>query len=261
LHHALLDDYALNSPLRNKNNRLKLALVAAALLVGVSSTSPVAPLFIALSMSFAAIRLGKVPAKFYAELAIAPLGFALFGALIILFFFGTGPAIFSLELLGHRIGASAEGADLAVLVVSRTLSGMCCLFFLALTTPMVELFAVLKTLKMPDSFVELSMMIYRYIFVFLEVAIRMRHAQAMRLGYDGFNSSIQSFSMMAGTLFLRTMEQGEKLCTAMDARCYDGRLALFEDKRPIKTQEILAASGYVTIIAALAYLSRGATLF
>jgi cobalt/nickel transport system permease protein len=114
---------------------------------------------------------------------------------------------------------------------------------------------------MPDSFVELSMMIYRYIFVFLEVAIRMRHAQVMRLGYDGFRCSIQSFSMMAGTLFLRTMEQGEKLYTAMDARCYDGRLSLFEEKRPIKVQELLATSGYVTFIAALAYISRGASIF
>ncbi len=261
MHHALLDEYALNSPLRNKNNKLKLGLVAAALLVGVSSTSPVAPLFIALTMSLATIRLGKVPARFYAELAIAPLSFAIFGTAIILFFFGSGPEIFSLELLGNRIGASAEGADLAVLVVSRTLSGMCCLFFLALTTPMVELFAVLKRLRMPDSFVELSMMIYRYIFVLLEEAIRMRHAQVMRLGYDGFRSSIQSFSMMASTLFLRTWEQGEKLYTAMDARCYDGKLSLFEEKKPIKIQELLAASGYVTIIAALAYLSRGTTLF
>jgi len=261
LSHALLDDYALNSPLRNKNTRLKLALVAAALLVGVSSTSPVAPLFIALSMSFAAIRFGKIPARFYVDLAIAPLGFALFGALIILFFFGSGPDIFSFDLLGHRIGASAEGTELSVLVVSRTLSGVCCLFFLALTTPMVEIFAVLKGFRIPDSFVELSMMIYRYIFVLLEVATRMRHAQIMRLGYDGFRSSIQSFSMMTGTLFLRTWEQGEKIYTAMDARCYDGRLSLFEERRPVEFRELLVASGYVTFIAVLAYFTRGVSLF
>jgi cobalt/nickel transport system permease protein len=57
------------------------------------------------------------------------------------------------------------------------------------------------------------------------------------------------------------MEQGEKLYTAMDARCYDGRLTLFEESRPIKVQELLAASVYVTFIAALAYLSRGASIF
>ncbi len=259
--HALLDDYALNSPLRKKNNRLKLSLVAAALLVGVSSTSPVAPLFIALSMSFAAIRFGKIPPRFYAELAVAPLGFALLGAVIILLFFGSGPEIFSFNLAGHRIGASADGMELSILVVSRTLSGMSCLFFLALTTPMVEIFAVLKSFRIPDSLVELSMMVYRYIFVFLEVAVRMKHAQVTRLGYDGFKSSLNSLSILAGSLFLRTWEQGEKLYIAMDARCYDGKLSLFEEKRPIRVQELLAASGYVTIIAALAYLSRGASLF
>ena len=259
--HALLDDYALRSPLRNKNNKLKLALVAAALLVGVSSTSPVAPLFIALTMSFAAIQLGKVPARFYLGLAVAPLSFAVFGAVIILFFFGSGPEIFSLELFGLRIGASADGAEMAVLVVSRTLSGMSCLLFLALSTPMVELFALLKALRLPDSFVELSMMIYRYIFVLLEVVVRMREAQAMRLGYDGFKNSIQSISMMAGTLFIRTMEQGERLFTAMDARCYDGKLFLFEERRPVKIQELLVASGYVAFISALAYFSRGSAIF
>jgi len=261
LDHALLDDYALNSPLRKKNNKLKLALVAAALLVGVSSTSPVAPLFIALTMSLAAILLGKVPARFYLVMAAAPLSFALFGAVIILFFFGSGPEIFSLEIFGQRVGASAEGAKMAVLVVSRTVSGICCLFFLATTTPMVELFALLKGLRLPDTFVELSMMIYRYIFVFLDVAVKMRHAQVTRLGCDGFRSSVRSFSMMAGTLFLRTMDQGEKLYTAMDARCYDGKLSLFEEKRPIRAQELLAASTYVTVIAVLAYLSRGTSIF
>ncbi|MDF0591811.1 cobalt ECF transporter T component CbiQ [Candidatus Methanocrinis natronophilus] len=261
MNHSLLDEHALASPLRHKNNRLKLGLVGAALLVGVSSPSPVAPLFIALSMSFAAIRLGKVPARFYAGLVAAPLGFAALGAAIIFFFFGSGPEIFSLELFGLRIGASADGAEMAVLVVSRTLSGMSCLLFLALSTPMVELFALLKALRLPDSFVELSMMIYRYIFVLLEVVVRMRDAQAMRLGYDGFKNSIQSISMMAGTLFIRTMEQGERLFTAMDARCYDGRLFLFEERRPVKVQELLVASGYVAFISALAYFSRGTAIF
>ncbi len=260
MHPSILDDYALKSPLRHKNSRLKLAIVAAALLVGISSTSPVAPLFIALTMTFATIRLGEVPAGFYAKLLAPPLAFALFGTAVILLFFGSGPEIISFSLLGQSLGATVEGAELSLLVLSRTVSGTSCLFFLALTTPMVELFALLKGLRIPDSLVELSMMIYRYIFVLLEVAVSMTHAQAMRLGYDGFLRSIRSFSMMAGTLFIRSWEQGERLCTAMDARCYDGRLSLFEEKRPVKAQELLGACGYVAAIAALAYLTRGTAL-
>jgi len=260
LHNSLLDDLALASPHREKSSRLKLALVAAALLVGVMSTSPVAPLFIALTMSFASIRLGKVPAGFYGKLLAPPLVFALLGTVVILLFFGSGPEIFSISLLGQSFGATAEGAELSILVLSRTISGTSCLFFLALTTPMVELFALLKGLRLPDSFVELSMMIYRYIFVFLEVAVGTTHAQAMRLGYDGLLRSIRSFSMMAGTLFIRSWEQGERLYTAMDARCYDGRLSLFEEKRRVEVQELLGACGYVAAITALAYITRGTSL-
>jgi cobalt/nickel transport system permease protein len=258
--HLLLDDYALRSPLRYKNNRLKLGLVGAALMVGVFSTSPVAPLFIALTMSLATVLLGKAPAKFYAQLVMVPLVFALIGAAIIAFFFGGGAEVFSLTAFGYRLAANAEGVNLALLVMARTVSGMCCLFFLALTTPMVELFAELKAARMPVAFMELSMMIYRYIFLFLEEAMQMREAQITRLGYQGFRGSIQSFSMLASTLFIRTWEQGEKLYAAMDARCYDGKLFIFEEKRAARASEVAAVSIYIGLIMTLAYLTREVSL-
>jgi len=60
----LLDDYALASPLRHSNNWVKLTVVAAGVLGGVSAASPVTPLFIAACMGFAAVVLAKVPVKF-----------------------------------------------------------------------------------------------------------------------------------------------------------------------------------------------------
>jgi cobalt/nickel transport system permease protein len=260
MHQAPLDEYALKSPLRYKSSELKLGLVIIALLVGVMSTSPVAPLFIALTMSLSTIILGKIPLKFYTKLVLASLSFAIFGAVIILFFFGGGEEVFSLTVLDHSLAARAGGVNLAVLVVSRTVCGMCCLFFLALTTPMVELFAMLKAARLPDALIELSMMIYRYIFVFLDEALRMRYAQITRLGYSGFRGSIRSFSMLAGSLFLRTWEQGEKIYTAMDSRCYDGKLSIFKEKRDIKALEATMTSVYIAFIVALAYLTRDFTI-
>lgn len=254
--HRLLDDYAMHSPLRHVSTRLKLVLVAVVLVVGVSSTSPIAPLFIALSMSIATVWLGGVPPRFYAKLVLAPLGFGAAGALVILLFFGQGDAVLSLEVMGHTLSASTEGVNMAAVVLSRTVGGMCTLFFLALTTPMVELFSELKALRVPTSVVELSMMIYRYIFVFLEEAIRMRHAQIMRLGYGSLKSSIRSFSMLASTLFIRTWEQGEKLYIAMDSRCYGGKLSLLEHRNPMKGGQVLTVCAYVVLIFALAYITK-----
>jgi cobalt/nickel transport system permease protein len=246
-----LDDYALISPLRYRNNWLKLGIIAIGLLIGISSTSPVTPLFIALCMSFATVFFGKVPLPFYVKLMVAPLGFAAIGSIVILFFFGSGSNVFSFTVFGYHLAAGTEGMNMALLVISRTISGMCCLFFLALSTPMVELFSVLKTSRIPDSVIELSMLIYRYIFVFLEVAISIKYAQTVRLGYKDFFGSLHSTAMLASTLFIKSWEQAEKLYVSMDSRCYDGKLATFDAKRPIRKNEVVFTSLYVVFIIML----------
>lgn len=145
---------------------------------------------------------------------------------------------------------------MAFLVLSRTLGGMCCLFFLSFTTPMVELFSVLKSWKLPEAFVELSMLIYRYIFVFLDVATSIKFAQSTRLGYKDLKTSFHSLAMLSSTLFIRALEQGEKLFISMNSRCYSGKLALFEARRPIKAPEIILTAAYFLSVLILHYLTK-----
>ncbi|MDM7919369.1 MAG: cobalt ECF transporter T component CbiQ [Methanosarcina sp.] len=256
----ILDDYALMSPLRHRNNWLKLAIVFFGLLAGVSSTSPITPLFIALCMSFATVGLGKTPIKLYFKLLLAPMGFAVIGVLIIAFFSGSGPEMLAFELLGYPLSIRTDGFELALLVLSRSISGMCCLYFLALSTPMIELFAVLKASRLPESLIELSMLIYRYIFVFLDMAICIRYAQTVRLGYSNFKRSINSLGMLASTLFIRSWEQGDKLFLAMNSRCYDGKMTLFEVHRPVKASELLLTSAYFLSTLALFYFTKNISI-
>lgn len=256
----ILDDYALMSPLRERNNWLKLSIVLFGLLVGVSSTSPITPLFIAICMSFTTVAFGRAPLKLYLKLLLAPLGFALTGVIIIAFFSGSGQELLSFELAGYPLSVRADGLELALLVLSRSISGMCCLYFLALTTPMIELFAVLKATRLPESLIELSMLIYRYIFVFLDMALCIRYAQTVRLGYSNFRRSIHSLGMLASTLFIRSWEQGEKLFLAMNSRCYDGKMTLFEVHRPVKTIELLLTSAYFLSALALFYFTKNISI-
>jgi cobalt/nickel transport system permease protein len=65
-----------------------------------------------------------------------------------------------------------------------------------------------------------------------------------------------AFIASAGVLFLRAWEQGERLMVAMDSRCYDGRLDVFERRTPIMLQGALIVVGYLGIIAAIAFLTR-----
>lgn len=256
----ILDDYALMSPLRHRNNWLKLTIVLFGLLAGVSSASPITPLFIALCMSFTTVALGKAPLKLYFKLLLAPLGFAVVSVLIIAFFSGSGQELLSFELIGYPLSIRSDGLELALLVLSRSISGMCCLYFLALTTPMIELFAVLKTSRLPESLIELSMLIYRYIFVFLDMALSIKYAQTVRLGYSNFRRSVSSMGMLGSTLFIRSWEQGDKLFLAMNSRCYDGKMTLFEVRRPVKATELLLTSAYFLSTLVLFYFTKNISI-
>ncbi len=251
----LLDDYALLSPLRNRNNRLKLGVVVFGLLAGVSSTSIITPLFVAFCMGITTVFFGKVPLKLYFNLMLAPMGFAIVGTVVILFFFGSGNEVIAFDVFGYHLVANSQGVDMALHVISRTIGGMSCMFFLALSTPVIELFSVLKSTRIPDAVIELSMLIYRYIFVFLEVAMSIKYAQTVRLGYRDFKTSLSSVAMLASTLFIRSWEQGEKLYISMSSRCYDGKLAIFETRRPIKTSEAILTCGYVISTIASSHLT------
>jgi cobalt/nickel transport system permease protein len=256
----ILDDYAVLSPLRYKNNWLKIAIVAFGLLAGVSSNSPLVPFIIAVCMSFATLYFAKVPASFYFRILAAPAGFVIASVVIIAFFFGGGAKLFSFDIFGFTIGISKDGLDMALLVFSRTLGGMTCLFFLSLTTPMIELFSVLKASKLPDSFLEVAMMMYRYIFVFLDIATGVKYAQSVRLGYKDFKTSFRSMAMLGTNLFIRSWEQGEKIFVSMNSRCYDGKLIMLDDKRPVKFSELMLTLAYFALVILTFYFTRGASV-
>ena len=258
--HNLLDDYALGNALRETSARLKLLLGLCSILLCVSSPTPIAPLFVAVTMSLITVILAKIPGRIYSRLLLVPLSFALLSAGVVAFMHGSGPTLFSLDLFGYSPAIRVEGANLAALLMARTFGGMCSLFFIALTTPMIEIFAVLKSLRIPGSVIELSMMIYRYIFVFLDQAAMIHSAQVMRLGDAGTKNSLNSFAMLCGVLFLRSWEQGERLVVAMDSRCYDGKLDLMEHAGRAGPGAIMAGAAYLSATAAIAVLTRGIQL-
>lgn len=252
----LLDDYALKSPLREKNNWLKIIIMIFGIIVGVSSTSPITPFFIALCMSIVTIHFNKIPLIFYFKLMAAPLGFVLISAVIIAIITNTGNILYQFSIFGYILSIHAGGVNLAIQLFARTLSGMSCLFFLTLTTPMIELFSVLKKAYLPDAFVEIAMMMYRYIFVFLEVAMGIKYAQTVRLGYKDFKTSFKSLSLLTSSLFIRTWEQGEKLFISMNSRCYDGKTIFLDENYPIKMSELILTSLYFIFALAIFYLTK-----
>lgn len=220
--HSTIDTIAHTNRLRHIDTRLKVIFAITTLLITVASTSPIVPLLAFLTATILILFAAKIKLRTYFLLLLTPLFFGLISLLLMSLFFGyTDSPLYSFEILSHTFVVQKEGVNMGLLVASRTLAGSACLFFLALTTPMTELFTGLRWLRIPEVVIELAMIIYRYIFLFLEEAERMWLAAQMR-GESSFRTKINVFSMLASTLFLRTIYQGEKLFVAMNSRCYEG---------------------------------------
>ncbi|WP_317064522.1 cobalt ECF transporter T component CbiQ [Methanoculleus caldifontis] len=254
----MLDDFAQVNGLRETSPGLKLFLGLASILLCVSSSGPAAPLLVAAAMSAAILLLAGIPARFYARLLLVPVSFAAMSIAVILFITPGGAVLF--EVPGLPLTITAGGASLAALLLARVFGGMCSLYFIALTTPMAEVFDILRKLRVPAVFIDLAMLTYRFIFIFIEEAGQIYRSQVMRLGYSRFRESVQSFGMLAGALFLRTWESGESLVLAMDARCYDGRLGIPGEARPVSLSALATAFLYLAAVLGVSLSTGGIAL-
>jgi cobalamin biosynthesis protein CbiM/cobalt ECF transporter T component CbiQ len=250
----ILDDAAINSPLRHVSAWLKLIFCLSAIVIGVISPLPYLPLFIAGVMIFAALLVAKVSPRLYCSLLSIPLVFAGTGALVILFITGGGETLVDFFRIGtFHVQITTDSLELAVLVLSRTFAGMCSLYFLTLTTPMTSLFEVFRNLRMPQAFIDLSMLIYRYIFVFIGEAIAIHNAQIMRGGYGTWKNYLTSFSMLVSMLFIRTWEKGEAIFLSMDSRCYDGYMALPDEGGHVTPLSVTSVFLFIALILGLLF--------
>lgn len=113
-----------------------------------------------------------------------------------------------------------RGSELAL----RILGGVSVLLCFSLTTPLPGLMRAARFFRCPVLLVELTMIIYRYLFLLLEEGQRIRNAQMARLGYAGFRSGLASSGILGGMLLLRTYDRAERNMIAMRSRGYQGIL-------------------------------------
>ena len=256
-----LEDIAQKNGIRQVNTYLKLATGTGAILLCLLSTSYIAPLFIAALLTFAILFLARVGAKTYAGLFIHPVWFALVSVAGIVLIYGGSTPFWSWDPFPwFSLSITRESINQGFFVFSRIVGGMSAVCFIALTTPMTDLFIVMRQCRVPDVVIDLAMIIYRTIFILMNQVMQIYHAQVMRLGYSSWRESIHSFSSLCGAAFIASWESGEDLIRAMDARCYDGKFALLGEPRPVERFPCLIVAIFLTLSTAVVILSGYKTI-
>jgi cobalt/nickel transport system permease protein len=257
----LLEDVAQKNGLREVNTWVKLAAGLSALVLCLLSTGYASPLFIALVLSAAVLLLARVDIRTYTELFLVPLWFAVMSAVVIVLISGGDQIFWSYDPLPFlSLSVSRGSINSGFFILCRVIGSMSALLFIALTTPMTDLFVVMRKCRIPNFVIDLAMIIYRTIFFLMDQVQQIYRSQVMRLGYSGWRESIQSFSMLCGAAFITSWDAGDDLIRAMDARCYDGKFALLGENRPVELRPLAALVTFIVVALVVVIASPGMTL-
>jgi len=219
------------------------------------SPTPIVPIIVFLTSTIMLLYFAKIPYRFYLKMLWYPMIIIAITCLIIAFFFGYQEPLAEINLLGLRWTVFNDGVNLGFNTFFRVAGGISSQFFLILTTPMTSVLLLLRKARIPSVLIEISLLIYRYIFVFIEVMETMHTAQELRLGYSSLMRRLRSTSLLIANLFIRTLEQGERTFTAMSARGYDGNIRVLEDlPKPNKTA-LIGIILFVALLIIAAYLT------
>ena len=154
----------------------------------------------------------RVAVRTYLAVLLAPLGFLLLSCLTML----ASPA-------GGWHWTPALLPAVAVTAL-RSLAVLAALLGLVLTTPMPDLLALLRRLRVPELLLDLMALSYRMLFVLRQAWEEGVTAQSARLGYRGWRHAWRSTGLLAGQMAVQVWQRAAALQMAADARGYQGTL-------------------------------------
>lgn len=196
--------------------RTKLLIACIALLAVIISESPVLPLCV-LFICFATTLAAGLPLRLVALRLAASMGVATVLLVLQSVMNGTTPW-WTIPLFGWKIIVTKEGARAGFLIAARVLGAVSVVLLLSSVTPAHRIFCALRSLGVPQGWVEIALLMYRYIFVVLDIAGDLTAAQKLRLGYSSPRRGMSSLGMVAGTVIIRSMDQAVRTNEAMRTR-------------------------------------------
>jgi cobalt/nickel transport system permease protein len=250
-----IDAYAYANRLRWTHPAEKIIFAAITIVICLVSRSPLVCLVGLLWATLEVTLLAGIPLGAFWYFIRVPVGFIFTGVLTLAVIgvpAGAPEALVALPVGPWEIGITAASLAQAGQVFLISFASVGITLGLALTTPMVDLTEQLRRWHVPQLFVELMTLIYRFIFVLLETAQAMRIAQEARLGYSTWGRWLRSVGMLASNLFLRANTRATNLFTALSARGYTGELRVLQAE-PVWSRRnlalIAAADGLLLVLA------------
>ena len=259
--HALETYRPASSPLHRLDPRVKtllaLALILTAALIPDRRWGALAALQVMLLWATVCSRVGLGLVQ---RRAVAALPFTL--AALTVIFATPGRALLTLPLPGGPWIVTDAGLVRFVAIVARAYVSIQGAVLLAATTPFPDLLQALRAFGLPRLLVAMTGFLYRYLFVLADEAQRMMQARRARSTRSLRPTTLRSLAWrarvtgsMAGVLFIRAYERGERIYLAMLARGYDGETRALSTPA-LRRMDLLAGGCAGALLGAVLILAR-----
>jgi cobalt/nickel transport system permease protein len=237
--------------LQSLDARAKIGAFVVLVLAASLSQSLVVLVLLYLPILLAA-RASRLPSDFFVKRVW--LGIPLFAGIVVLpaIFFVQGPALFSIQVGPILVAPTIPGIVTFLVFVARV--GVCVSLavLLVMTTPWAQLLKALRALHVPQVFVLVLSMAYRYIFLFLHTANGYFEARRSRI--VARTSAREQRTWIAGTvgsLAGRSFKMSNDVYAAMLARGFTGEMRTYAEWRMRRADAALLAGSVALAVVAM----------
>lgn len=265
MHVHFLDPYQpRNSPLHQLDPRVKLVLTLAYILAAALTPHGAWHVYILLfSIALAVEVLSDLGIAYVLRRAVLAFPFVL-AALPVLFTVD-GAALVNFSFFNWTLTLTQPGVERFLSIALKSWISVQMAIVLAATTTFPDLMSAMRAIKIPRLLVAIFGLMWRYLFVLVDEALRLLRARAARSGQSERAELKTGGTIawrarvaggMAGSLFLRGFERSDRIYMAMISRGYDGEVRHLPLPALRPTQWLILGIGIGVLVAllGLAYL-------
>ena len=145
----------------------------------------------------------------------------------------SGEPLASFSIASWTLTVTQPGVERFISIALKSWISVQAAVVLAASTPFPALLAAMRAIHIPRLLVAIFGLMWRYLFVLADEALRLMRARAARSGQSTAPGAKTGGSLawrarvtggMAGSLFLRALERSDRIYMAMVSRGYDGEV-------------------------------------
>lgn len=181
-------------------------------------------------------------------------------AAVPLLFTVPGPALLTIPIGSHHLTITSTGLERLLSILFKSWVSVQVAIVFAAATSFPDILQAMRAVKIPRLLVGLFGLMWRYMFVLVDEAIRLMRARASRSGVIESTQAGGSIVWrakvtggMAGNLFVRSLDRGDRIYAAMAARGYDGEIRSFPLPPISSTSWLTLAGGLAVLIVLLLF--------